>query len=1421
MRTTHQTNGNKILLVPFNVAALYCPEPEKVSRPNADFSKVSYYDRNNKKVINPNMPYISENLVSHPFTNQHLTLERGLHLHFILPHFLRSTVPVKVKDDFDYEFPAIPNRWLVVRNLGKERSKKFLVESDYLYPEYTELQNKVTIPVPFEYFKEKQLKVPFRYIGRQTESGDPKTKSPEYWKDIMEKALTAEGYGDISYTGSYPNCKNILTFHDGEVKDGDTYDIFGYYDFGKETFSVLKPYLDFFRSETGDSQTLKEKFKAFWKLNLSEEPDIGDVNQFMLFSHIEIKKRQKFAVGDKSVKFDIAVGNSGTEAIAAYFEKNLKLPGLENKLEAIQFESLREGTVDLGAKFSEARHRNGFIPKAGGLSFTLDYTITPTGSDDSETNRALKELMKNEALRALVVKARRLILHLNKMQAKYDKNFFRILSKQQQLFADWYKYMLCAHPPYQQDAVYPKADAVLEFLLRSINDDLHKLMQENGLLKTDAATSKPISVNGLEKDSVADKTVRRFAACAEVVTELNTMIETAKREKIVRLLDLNSRITALKAQTGAEEKPDLRVEMYRLEEEIKKYKVFGALNNKKITYNIASIPADRYFRKAEPVIMLAKPKSTHDVFAAPSGTAIIVEDLSPEKILSGKIFADKAWANLREQIQKGTAKSYIPQWLHLDWMADYRPAFDPSLHPDGYEKDFIFELYDLREDSPDFAPFAKKNIPLSDVARRYKGRTLLSTGSPEVLKEKVSAFFRNQEKKDLELEKVLQNLDKKEILTQSLGGFNEALLMRKLTMQLEVTDPIAFAAYKPLIKIIRESIGHEKSSAPEPSHYFNPIQAGVTVIKKLRLLDTFGIETDIFDADKKGEQIISKSDSLKLPNNIKIPSRYFYQREQMLHFPPRFSQAARLNAEWTPAGEKVNTGTEEQDAEIADLNPICGWVMPNFLENTLQIFDRAGEMLGSVGAEDGTIMLIPKPGNTEFFISEIENEHLQNFVKYFYTEATAATAFIDKEQQIRVFTSFLSEIEQALDFIEPQTFAQNQQLSVLTGRPLAIVRVSLNIEIKGEYAVNQDWNIFQKDIYRDVKTIQRSTYHYENVEIPLRIGDFHQLNDGVIGFWYRNLQKGVAESSEDLTGYSSFKADTINAADTFYMPINDRRISKRKRKMKGGENDREFLIGQRLNEAPQVITLLFDPRGVLNVASGILPVKTKTIPAEYYQSALEKMRIYFQMAPVITPYTDLQLALPDLLGANWCYLSLDKIKNKVYIPDTPTISRSVFDRVYQEKTAEAHKNLWNTLTEISWIIPDETDPNKGVPKEKREDKTLPFPFRFFLNEVKEMLQPDENGFINRLTLEMNYTKLVSEKSKKVWEHLLINKRISIMNNNRAYINFNTKQHSKLPDYIVPELIDDIFGTFRQSISDPVTEPQFEQMSVREGWVSFV
>ncbi len=86
-------------------------------------------------------------------------------------------------------------------------------------------------------------------------------------------------------------------------------------------------------------------------------------------------------------------------------------------------------------------------------------------------------------------------------------------------------------------------------------------------------------------------------------------------------------------------------------------------------------------------------------------------------------------------------------------------------------------------------------------------------------------------------------------------------------------------------------------------------------------------------------------------------------------------------------------------------------------------------------------------------------------------------------------------------------------------------------------------------------------------------------------------------------------------------------------------------IALALNEAPLLITMLVDPRGVVHATHGVLPVQSMRIPADQYMPSLQAISVTFLSAPVLNTPGKLDLPVPAEPGYAWSWLERN--------PDSP------------------------------------------------------------------------------------------------------------------------------------------------------------------------
>jgi hypothetical protein len=221
------------LLVPVYLDALYLPTKTNVLGEMTDYSKLPYYK--NSQLVNRGRAYISETVLTVPFTQPQLTLKAGIHLHWSLPDALTNGIARDGEQGIT--FPLVPNRWLIIRRRGNLVEKKWVVESDYLYPEGATPEDTINIlyyPATNEY-------QPYRFLGRKLELGAWRsgTANAQYIQELsaIGPFATVDNLDNekVAFAGFYPNCRSVFGFHDGDFTTNTTppkdlrYDVIGWY----------------------------------------------------------------------------------------------------------------------------------------------------------------------------------------------------------------------------------------------------------------------------------------------------------------------------------------------------------------------------------------------------------------------------------------------------------------------------------------------------------------------------------------------------------------------------------------------------------------------------------------------------------------------------------------------------------------------------------------------------------------------------------------------------------------------------------------------------------------------------------------------------------------------------------------------------------------------------------------------------------------------------------------------------------------------------------------------------------------------------------------------------------------------------------------------------------------------------------------
>ncbi|HEX8174271.1 MAG TPA: hypothetical protein VF543_04020 [Pyrinomonadaceae bacterium] len=498
-----------------------------------------------------------------------------------------------------------------------------------------------------------------------------------------------------------------------------------------------------------------------------------------------------------------------------------------------------------------------------------------------------------------------------------------------------------------------------------------------------------------------------------------------------------------------------------------------------------------------------------------------------------------------------------------------------------------------------FSMVGPPNAQLYQAEQSYIGRTFLTPQSTYVFISRLKKYLADNPNADLEAaQKLIDKIGDWDFLSQRLSGLVDMLIMRDLEQS------------PPPDSSISQQVGEEYTAVPDPTKgnqdtsygggmpFFFPVRGGFLQFFRLVVVDTFGQVVDLMSAGGNTGTGVSwapvRGRGLAPMQATQLP----YPSE-LIQLSPRMAQAARLDFRFISA-----TNDQQETGLYPDSNPVCGWVLPNHLDGGLSVYDAGGNAVGELmilvdKGGDKEVSWLPAPDSPAAVSdpTKITNLHLSKFV----------VAFTDSTDHGLGFSNFLQAVDETLWTVDPLGSRADQNLSVLIGRPLALVRAQLQLELDGQPVYNQSWP----------DTLQAQTAAVESIQFPVRLGSTNLYNDGLMGYYLND-------------DYSSFNSvhqpkDYQPAAGSYLQPV-------------GYNGNYIKLKFDYPNYTTQYVTMLLDPRGEAHAFTGILPVKIVSLPAAYFEDALATMAVTFRTGPVITDAQTIRIPLPTEKNGTWSWV---------------------------------------------------------------------------------------------------------------------------------------------------------------------------------------
>lgn len=521
---------------------------------------------------------------------------------------------------------------------------------------------------------------------------------------------------------------------------------------------------------------------------------------------------------------------------------------------------------------------------------------------------------------------------------------------------------------------------------------------------------------------------------------------------------------------------------------------------------------------------------------------------------------------------------WSPPWapLYLDWQVQWLPGSpDPATALAGWELPAAGDGGD----------------PLADLAYRWKGgvpkgtgltlsgRTFLTPGATDLLATRIRRLLEAHADEPVAqadlwaLQDALGYVESADLLSQALGGFHHALLQRSpllfRTPPAGPLDPVLAPGGAP-------ALAADVAPAPSvPTAQWGPITGGHLRLQRLWVVDGFAQVFDVLAAT--GGQ---GPPALVLPRDMATAGD-----PTLAELKPRVAQPVRLSVDLLDAGDD---GAVVGVATGAD--PVCGWLLANHLDRSFLVYDAAGCLQGELLLAAGGARWLPPadaapPPSGGRPPVEIANRHLR----------AAVLGVLEAPDSAAALGELLEAVDDVAWAVDPSGGGADDELDVLVGRPLAVVRARMALEPAGPPATTQVW----------ADTGHAGTGGFEHVAFPVQLGTTELLDDGLVGCWVDD-------------DYGHLSSPVARAGRTYVRA------------------DRPRLACDATSTA--LVTLLMDPARAVHAVTGILPVVSVRLPASVASPNLARMEATFRTGPVLGDPSSVAMPLPALDDGAWTWL---------------------------------------------------------------------------------------------------------------------------------------------------------------------------------------
>jgi hypothetical protein len=347
-----------------------------------------------------------------------------------------------------------------------------------------------------------------------------------------------------------------------------------------------------------------------------------------------------------------------------------------------------------------------------------------------------------------------------------------------------------------------------------------------------------------------------------------------------------------------------------------------------------------------------------------------------------------------------------------------------------------------------------------------------------------------------------------------------------------------------------------------------------------------------------------------------------------LRQPPRLAVPARLMWRLTdPASSAPDAAEATLNQQRPDLtvNPVAGFVLPDFVDEALEFFDATGAPLGQVMHDsvtggltweggvgrEGPAVTLPTEGLAP---AAMPCGYLAQGMIDADTAPRADPATADGESPL---SAFLRAVDTTSWTVEGNLNLSGASIAGLVGRPVAVVTARLRLDIPDDITQTGAYGP-EGEAIRAHMLAEKVHDKLKSLGFPIRLGEISKAHDGLYGYFINN-------------DYAHFHLVEHSVATA----TRQARYGEGFRTILGAVRDRlgpDFLPAPSPLDCPYIssageltvhngqivrLTLLMHPYARIHATSGILPRKSLELLRDWVAPGLEKIAPSARIGPVL------------------------------------------------------------------------------------------------------------------------------------------------------------------------------------------------------------